>query len=176
MSKRKCKNCGDPFTQSRPMQDACNYRCAIELARSRREERERKQRRERKRNLAGRQDWIKKAQQAFNAWIRYRDRTLPCISCGRYHDGQWHAGHYRTTKAQPALRFHELNAHRQCQPCNTHLSGDLVRYRVNLLDKIGADAMEFLERDHGTKRWTIEELKGITDEYRSRLREAQRDE
>ncbi|MBW5405927.1 recombination protein NinG, partial [Morganella morganii] len=62
--------------------------------------------------------FAKQAQTAFNAYIRERDKDLPCISCGRHHTGQYHAGHYRTTKAMPELRFDEDNVHKQCSACN----------------------------------------------------------
>jgi hypothetical protein len=65
--------------------------------------------------------FIKQAQHAFNEFIRYRDRDFPCISCGRHHDGQYHAGHFRTTGASPELRFDEDNCHKQCSACNNHL-------------------------------------------------------
>ncbi|HHR5857155.1 TPA: recombination protein NinG, partial [Providencia alcalifaciens] len=84
--------------------------------------------------------WIKQAQQAVNAYIRERDRDLPCISCGTYQSAQWDAGHYRTTAAAPQLRFDERNIHRQCVVCNQHKSGNLVPYRVELINRIGQQA------------------------------------
>jgi hypothetical protein len=110
-------------------------------------------------------DYLRDAQKAFNAFIRLRDTNKPCISCGRYHNGQWHAGHYRTTKAQPALRFNELNCHRQCAPCNNHKSGNITDYRIALVDRIGERLVEWLERDYPAPNWTIEELKAIKKYY-----------
>lgn len=39
----------------------------------------------RKKALLTRGDYIKKAQTAFNAFIRERDEGKPCPSCGTYH-------------------------------------------------------------------------------------------
>lgn len=113
------------------------------------------------------------AQQAFNAFIRYNDRSDPCISCGRYHSGQYHAGHYRSTGAHPELRFEELNCHKQCAPCNNHLSGNIADYRINLIKKIGIDKVEWLEGPHEHKKYTCEELKEIETYYKQKLKELQ---
>ena len=114
--------------------------------------------------------WMAEAQTAFNAWIRARDSHLPCVSCGRMHEGQWHAGHFLTTGARPELRFDEQNCHRQCAPCNSHLHGNLVLYRPELIRRIGLAAVEHLEGHHEPKKWSISELKVIRDEYRTKLR------
>ena len=153
------------------LQQACSPECAIELAR---QKQIKEQQRETRRKLKTRRDWLREAQVAFNAWIRFHDRDLPCISCGSYHNGQWHAGHYRSVGAAPALRFERLNVHKQCMPCNAHKSGNIVEYRIRLLHKIGPDAMEWLEGPHDEKRWTVEELKEIRDHYRGLLRKAEK--
>lgn len=115
--------------------------------------------------------WLKKAQTAFNAYIRARDAGQPCISCQRHHQGQIHAGHYRSVGSCPELRFEPLNVFAQCAPCNTHLSGNLVRYRQNLLAKIGPDKLDWLEGPHEPKRYTISDLKQIEADYKAKLRD-----
>ncbi|HHR6320145.1 TPA: recombination protein NinG, partial [Providencia alcalifaciens] len=115
--------------------------------------------------------WIKQAQQAVNAYIRERDRDLPCISCGTYQSAQWDAGHYRTTAAAPQLRFDERNIHRQCVVCNQHKSGNLVPYRVELINRIGQQAVESIECDHDRHKWTIDECKTIKEIFRKKLKE-----
>jgi hypothetical protein len=118
--------------------------------------------------------YMREAQTAFNAWVRERDAKLPCISCGRHHQGKYDAGHYRTVGSNPALRFEPLNCHRQCSPCNTHKSGDIVNYRIELVKRIGAELVEWLEGPHEPQRYTIEDLKAITAEYRAKTRELKR--
>ncbi|WP_324671388.1 recombination protein NinG [Enterobacter hormaechei] len=114
--------------------------------------------------------FIKQAQQAFNEFIRYRDRHLPCISCGRHHEGQYHAGHFRTTGANPELRFDEDNCHRQCAPCNNHLSGNLINYRPALIQKIGQARFDALMGPHELPKWKREDYIRIRDEYRAKLK------
>ncbi len=105
-----------------------------------------------------------------NQYIRLRDADLPCVSCGRFHDGQWHAGHFRSAGGHPELRFEPLNIWRQCAPCNTHKSGDLVNYRAELVRRIGAEKVEWLEGPHEAKRYTIDDLKAIKAEYRAKIK------
>lgn len=113
----------------------------------------------------------KKAQQAFNQFIRERDIDQPCISCGRFHDGQWHAGHYRTVGASPETRYDETNCHRQCAPCNNHLSGNIENYTPNLIAKIGQAAFDRLMGPHKPKKRTREELQELAAHYRMKTRE-----
>ena len=115
--------------------------------------------------------WQKRAQTAFNAWIRQRDAGLPCISCGCPDGkGKRNAGHYKPAHVNAALRFSEINCHGQCEACNTSLSGNLINYRKGLVLKIGLDAVECLENCHAIQRWTIEEFKNIEIDYKARLR------
>lgn len=113
--------------------------------------------------------WAKKAQSAFNSFIRERDKELPCISCNRHHQGQYHAGHYRSVGAAKQLRFIEINCHKQCAPCNNHKSGNITEYRINLIKKIGVDSTESLENNNEVKRYTINEYKEIEAEYKDKL-------
>lgn len=93
------------------------------------------------------------------------------MSCGRHHQGQFHAGHFRSVGGNPELRFEPLNVWRQCAPCNNHMSGNVVNYRIELVKRIGADMVEWLEGPHEPKRYTIEDLKAIKAEYRAKVRE-----
>lgn len=166
----KCRICKAPYAKTSMAHVVCSPSCAIALVQQKKAKVERKNIRARREQLKTRRDWLKTAQAAFNAWIRARDINLPCISCGRYHQGQWHAGHYRTTAAAPQVRFHPDNVHKQCQPCNTHKSGNVVEYRINLVKRIGIERVEFLECANEITRYTIEELKAITIDYRKRTK------
>jgi hypothetical protein len=132
---------------------------------------ERAETRRRKDAIKSKADWAREAQTAFNAWIRARDEGLPCISCGRHHQGQWHAGHYLSTGARPELRYTESNVHRQCAPCNTHLSGNAVLYRIGLIERIGLQAVEWLEGPHELPKWTADDYRAIRDTYKQKLKE-----
>jgi len=117
-----------------------------------------------------RPEWLKEAQTAFNAFIRARDADLPCVSCGRHHQGQYHAGHYLTTGARPELRFSVINCWKQCSPCNLHLHGNLILYRVELIRRIGLDSVEWLEGPHEPTKYTIDDLRAIKKDYTAALK------
>lgn len=174
---RKCKaaGCDLYFVPFLSTQKACSTKCAIAISRAAIAKQERKEERAWKREGRERLKTISKrlqeAQRAFNAWIRWRDRNEPCISCGTLTADTWHAGHYKPAGANAALRFNALNVHRQCEPCNTWKSGDLVSYRVRLVAKIGLEAVERLEGPQPEVKWTHDQLIAIRREYQRRLRE-----
>jgi FtsZ-binding cell division protein ZapB len=177
---KKCRvaTCRASFVPQRLGQAVCSPKCAlatVEVQKAKEKkslaQADRREIKVRKEKLKTRADHAKDTQQAFNEWVRLRDADLPCVSCGRHHDGQYHAGHYRTVAANPAIRFEPLNVHKQCAPCNNHKSGDIVNYRIELVKRIGAEAVEWLEGPHEPKRYTIEDLKAITADYRAKTRE-----
>ncbi|PHM60457.1 protein ninG [Xenorhabdus stockiae] len=187
--RRKCKICREWFHPQYSNIEWCSPEHGTELGLRRRNqeyekakrklERERRQKevtnrdklKARKLAVKPRSYWIQQAQRAVNAYIRERDRDLPCVSCGTYTSSQWDAGHYRTTSAAPQLRFDERNIQRQCIVCNQHKSGNIVPYRVELIRRIGQTAVDAIESNHDRHRWTIEECQSIRDKYKEKLRE-----
>lgn len=181
---KKCtvQTCRASFVPRASFQTWCSPDCGVAIARARREKKrkalaqvERREIKVRKEKLKSRADHLKDAQRAFNAWIRARDAGQPCISCGTTADVQYCAGHYRTTGSCPELRFEPLNVHLQCNKnCNLSKSGNILGYRPRLLEKIGAEAVEWLEGPHEPKKYTVEQLKAMTAEYRAKTRELKR--
>lgn len=151
-AQKKCKACREPFAALRPLQRVCSPACAIaELAAkivakaAKAAKVERTETAKALARLKTRAQLIKETQAAVNAYVRARDAHLPCVSCGRHHEGQWHAGHYRSTGSRPDLRFDLANIHRQCAPCNNHLSGNPIPYRAELIRRIGQAEVDRLE-------------------------------
>lgn len=178
---KKCKHCREAFIPDRHLQSVCSPKCGLGLAAAKREKdrlaiqrRERREIKERKEKLKSRADHLRDCQAAVNEFVRLRDKDLPCISCGRHHQGQYHAGHYRTVAGFPELRFELLNIHKQCAPCNNHKSGDVVNYRINLVAKIGAEQVAWLEGPHEPLKLTIEQIKAKTAHFRAKVRELKR--
>lgn len=172
------EKCQALFSPQRLGQKVCSPACGLatkdvnaDKARKALADVGRKELRAAKERIKPKGQYMREAQAAINEWVRLRDAALPCVSCGRHHEGQYHAGHYRTVGSNPALRFEPLNIHKQCAPCNNHKSGDIVNYRIELVKRIGAELVEWLEGPHEPKRYTIEDLKAITAEYRLKLRQ-----
>jgi hypothetical protein len=175
---KKCKQCSKSFTPLRHLQMVCGAPCAIAYGNKLKERKAadeaKKAKRETKEKLAKiktRQEHLKDAQRNFNLFIRIRDADLPCISCQRFHTGQYHAGHYRTVGSSPQHRFNEQNVHKQCSACNNYLSGNIVNYRLNLIRKIGIDAVDAIENDNEPKHYSVDEIKAINAKYKQLTKE-----
>lgn len=189
LRRRRCKICREWFIPRQSFQNWCSPEHGFELSEQRKnKDREKalaklkkekqKKEREEKDKLKARKlavkplsYFTKQAQTAFNAFIRERDKDEPCISCGRFHEGQYHAGHYRTTGANPELRFDEDNCHKQCAPCNNHLSGNIENYTPRLIEKIGQERFDRLMGSHELPKWKREDYERIRDHYRAKLKE-----
>ena len=178
---KRCANCKQLYVPSPwapPFAKWCSLDCGIELGRERAEKallkRQAKELRERKVALKPRSKWLQEAQAAYNGWVRERDACLPCPSCRRNHEGQWHAGHYRSVGAMPSLRFNAYNVHRQCSACNSHLSGNLLEYRLGLIERIGQERVEWLEGHHETRKFDIVYLRRIKSIFTRRAKQLAR--
>jgi len=172
---KACKVCGDTFQPFQTTQKVCGPKCAIDYAKSQAlakwEKLERAKHKADLERIKTRAQWLREAQQAFNAFVRERDKDLPCISCQRHHAGQYHAGHYKSVGGNPELRFCEDNNHKQCAPCNNHLSGNIVNYRPNLIEKIGQTLVDWLEGPHAQIKLSIEDIRAIKATYKAKLKE-----
>ena len=184
---KRCKACHHPFTPARSTQTACGIDCAMQLAHEKkvkvaecdrldtvRKDRVRKER------LKTRRDWEKEAQAAFNAFIRARDKDMPCICCGLPLSagdvgGAYDCGHYRSVGSAPHLRFHEDNAHAQRKQCNRWGAGRAVDYRLGLIARIGLARVEALEADQEPRKYTADELRAIKAKYAAMARELKRE-
>jgi len=170
----KAKGCRKKFTPSfSTTQNVCSPQCAYKLVEQKKKEEAKQQRKMDKKRLEELKPasyWIKKAVVAFNKFIRERDKNEPCISCGRHHTGQYHSSHYKSRGARPELQFHPANAHKACQPCNVHLSGNILGFRPALIKKVGAEMVDYLETFNRPQRLTIDEIKEIEQHYKDELK------
>lgn len=175
---KTCKHCGTPFNSPRPLQAVCSPLCASKWVKAAKKA-EAVQTRERKAALKRIPDLIREAQTAFNAFVRARDETQPCICCGRFPmSNAWHSwdcGHYRSTGSASHLRFNEDNAHRQLVICNRHGAGRAVDYRIGLIHRIGLERVEALENNNTPKKWQRDELIAIKATYTQRLKDSKKE-
>lgn len=186
--KKRCPSCRVLFVPQRQSQAVCGeIECAIAYGQSEKGKAtarkaladvERKEIKVRNEKLKSRADHLREAQAAVNEYVRLRDADLPCISCDSTPSdsdlitgSRWDAGHYRSVGSSPELRFEPLNIHRQCVKCNRNLSGNAVEYRIRLVLRIGAAKLAWLEGPHPVRKYTIEDIKAIKAEYRTKTRE-----
>lgn len=194
-SKRKCKECGEYFPAIEMVKVPAGVFCCIEHAskwavKARQKAQDKIKRKkasddkaekkasrerdlERLKSVQNISFFHKKAQAAFNAFIRERDKGNPCISCGKPDNGQRqrHASHYRSVGACSSLRYDERNVNSSCATCNTYLSGNLANYRIAMVDKFGAELVEWLESQPKSFKWTREMLEDIEKQYKLKLKQ-----
>lgn len=184
----KPKTCANPecrasFDPQRLGQKVCSPACGLAIksenadkARKALADVGRKELRAAKERVKPKGQYMREAQAAFNAWVRLRDALLGCVSCNKpaTWGGQWHASHFLSVGSSPEHRFNPLNVHKACSVCNSHLSGNILGYRPELERRIGAEAVEALLGPSEPRRYTIEDLKAITAEYRAKTRELRR--
>lgn len=167
----RCKSCRQLFTPTKPLQTVCGPKCAHELVMANKAKMQRKEDRERKSKLKTRSDYMKEAQAAVNAYVRARDEGFPCISCGIDNPKQWHAGHYLSRGAHPELALEPRNIFKQCSQCNDYLSGNQIEMRKGIIARKGVEEIEWLEGPHDPKKYSIDDLKAIKDEYKLKLKQ-----
>jgi len=181
-SKKRCRYCKeyrDVSTMvSVPLGAFCNFdhasKYGIEKSQVKRTKEFKRDIRQKKEKLLTARDWIKKAQAAVNSYVRLRDEGKPCISCGSYPEskagGTIDAGHYRSRGAAGHLRFNLFNIHAQCVKCNRYNSGNVVDYRIRLIERIGRYRVERLECDNFPKSFDIDYLIRVQKIFLKRLR------
>lgn len=185
LPRRKCANkeCRQWFHPTRNGQIVCSFECASVVGKeqtrkaheaaqrkalTRQRAAEKKERaawRQRKAAVKPLKHWEDLTQRVVNDYIRERDASQPCISCGTFNTVQWEAGHYRSRGKASHLRFNEDNIHKQCHHCNVALSANQQQYRLGLIEKIGTERVEALENNNTPHRYTIEELETIRRHY-----------
>lgn len=178
---KKCKQCKELFTAERPMQSCCSIHCSIEYGKAQKIKRDGTEKRTALKafNDSDKNVLKRKAIQVFNEYIRKRDAGLPCVSCdfvphynkkGEYVERQWHASHFKPANTYSYLRFDESNVHKGCSQCNLFLSGNLDQYRIRIVDRIGQEELNRLDKPNEIKNWTIEELKNIIETYKQKIK------
>ena len=170
---KKCKVCSTPFTPVRPLQKVCGPSCAMKLAREVVAKADKKETKLKLDALQTKPQLVKKAQIAFNAYIRARDKGKTCISCDTQlgsEPNSYDAGHYRSVGSAPHMRFVEDNCWGQCKHCNNWLSGNHVEYRKRLLERIGKHRLEQIENDNVLRKYTKEALIEISRYFREAAR------
>lgn len=120
-------------------------------------------------------EWNKEAQAAFNLYIRTRDKCKRCISSGKPLQaesigGGFDAGHYRSRGAASHLRFNIFNCHGQSKHDNRYLSGNVVDYRIRLIERIGLERVEKLEADNEPRKFDVIYLKRIKSIFTRKAR------
>jgi hypothetical protein len=173
---KKCKSCSEPFEPKQKFNSTIKTnRCDVCLKTAQalknlsaiKKEKKIKD----KEDLLTLQDYLKLAQQVFNAWIRQRDEGKPCISCKKVIVGKTDAGHMYSVGNYPSVRFNEKNVHSQCINCNRYNGGKVNDYRINfILEYSQAELDELDKLAHQSIKYNINDLKELIKIYKERLK------
>jgi hypothetical protein len=171
--------CGKEFMPRSTLHTVCGSpRCAekkVKLARKAERARDR-QRREALKTIP---QLIAMAQEAFNAYIRERDKDKGCFVCHRPFSSEpgrvQHAGHVRSRGAAGHLRFVEDNCLGECEGCNGPRGAKPHEIKAGAIARIGKKRFEELESDNTPHKWKREELIELTATYRRKLRELKKE-
>ena len=181
--RKKCKECKQLFTPTRDFEPCCSYDCNIKHIDSNlkglvshggamREKENKKKKKDFKES--DKSTLLKLAQIVVNKYIRLRDiNKEKCISCEYKFESdtrQIHCSHFRPQGNNQNLRFYTLNMWASCSICNNHLSGNLIPYRIALIDKFGIKWVEKLEANHTTKKYTVEYLQKLIKVFRKKIK------
>lgn len=184
--KHKCavRSCREEFVRPAPFVIWCSPECGTVLAMAKLEKQrqavakaDRKDRQEKLAKFKRKADHVADCQKAFNAWVRFRDRDLPCICCGRragagsLTGGAWDAGHYLSRGSHPHLRFDERNVFAQLKGCNRPGGTTAASFRAGVIARIGLAAVEALEADQTARHYTVDQLIAMTAHYRKLLKD-----
>lgn len=117
----------------------------------------------------------------FNKFIQMRDVIVAisgeilarCTACSKtqilintYEWKFWHASHYWLENKYKSVKYDEENVHLCCYNCNKYLSGNLAKFEVNLIDKIGNENFQKLNfRRNQVKKYDVIELIEMNKHY-----------
>jgi len=112
----------------------------------------------------------KEADKAQSKYVHLRDAGKGCISCGKK-DGRMECGHY-ISRNHYAVRWNPDNVALQCHYCNRWLQGNSVGFREGLIERIGLDRVETMERLRNVVvKHTRQDLIILIENFKQRIKE-----
>lgn len=180
LKEKPCRCCKKKFLPSRLLQIVCSPGCAYGLVIKNKEKEKKselkrwnKEYRQRKDEQKTKPDYEKDLEREVNAIVRLLDKGHPCISSGaeKY---IVNAGHLRSVKAFPELRYNLLNIFAQRVHDNQYIGGNPIEYREGLKKTFGYEVYEEIEclpAKYKSLDLSIEELKEKIKTTRKVVRE-----
>jgi len=119
---------------------------------------------------------IKEFDKWFSYWVRLSSADWKgwsyCFICGtpsywKYLDD----GHY-IDRENKSTRYHVDNSRPCCIKCNRFCDGNLSEYRLKLIDEIGLERVEELERlGKQERKWSQSEMREQIEFYKQKAKE-----
>jgi hypothetical protein len=146
----KCKVCKKEFMSIYPLAQVCSVQCSIAYNKTKSGLKQVKSiEKERDNKIRTETETISSLKAKLKRFVQKKARELdankPCISCGRLSADEWHGGHYYPAGLYSSVMFDLDNIHKQCNYCNKHLHGNLIKYRENLIQRYGDNFVKNLD-------------------------------
>jgi hypothetical protein len=110
----------------------------------------------------------KKADAIFSIFIRLRDKSRGCITCGSKENLQ--CGHFQSRRHNNT-RFNEANCQAQCVRCNMFNQGEQYEFGKRLDELYGEGTAERLKKEaQEVKKFTILDLQDIIEYYQEQIK------
>lgn len=150
------QECIDPWADAQAAK-AQRKQAKVQRSAQKAEKAEIKARKEKAKTISALEEECRKIVQKI---ARIRDRNDGCISCDKpaHWGGQWHGSHYRAHGGCSSVQFHLWNIHKACWICNKLYSGRIDQYKPKLIEKIGADRVEWLDSQPKSQKFSREYL------------------
>src|SRR6188768_1955048 len=175
--------CGEKFKPARAMQMACSPDCAWSMARHEGAKKAAVLARDDKARTRVALEGMKKlselraeAQDAFNAFIKLRDRIAGhgCICCGKplnwnsgIPGGLIDAGHFISRGSAPELAFVETNVSAQLKSCNRAGGTTRAKFKAGMIARWGEAVVAALEGPHPTPHLKHDDYRRLRAHYRA---------
>lgn len=176
LKEKTCPVCRNLFMPSRPLQAVCGPKCAMKKVREEKAQERAKTRAQKEMDKTS-GDLKAEAQDAFNAYIRYRDRNETCIDCGKPFEpnrpgGSVDAGHFFSRGSAPHLRFNEDNVFSQRKNCNRAGGTTFAAFRAGVVNRIGEERTQAVEAlaKITPPPMKKDDYREVRDTYRRKLR------
>lgn len=169
----RCKNCKEKYEAKHFNQKYCfKSECVKVWVSTSKVKNWKKEKKQLKDELETIQQKVLKVQKIVNKYVRLRDEGKECISCSKKLKGKYDAGHYYSAGTHWSVRFHLDNIWGQCVHCNRDRHGNLIEYRIKLLQRIGQDRLTSLQdQAHHTRKFTKHELEEISKKFKQMIKE-----
>lgn len=127
---------------------------------------QKKEQRQKKEAIRNKHWYEKKLESEVNEIVRVIDNDKGCISCKcgweTNTERQFHAGHRKSVKSNPTIRFNVFNIWKQCSICNNWESANEREYDKGIIKYYGAEMLDYIEQlpsQHKELHLSIDELK-----------------
>jgi len=132
-----------------------------------------KELREKKESIRTKNWYEKKLESEVNQIVRLIDNDKGCISCKcgweTSTERQFHAGHRKSVKSNPTIRFNVFNIYKQCSICNNWESANEREYDKGIIKYYGQEMLDDIEQlpaEFKEIHLSIDELKEAIDKSR----------